>query len=130
MSEARYPDLHQHLDELARRGRLQVIDRPIDKDSELHPLVRWQFVGGMAEAERKAFLFTRVVNAQGRKYAFPVVVGALAVVNAFGDVTDGAGTILAGARDPDGGFASPLGEERHGAERVAEDVASNKGDLV
>ena len=80
MSEAthRYPDLHQHLDELARRGRLQVIDRAIDKDAELHPLVRWQFVGGMAEAERKAFLFTNIVNAQGRRYKFPVVVGALA----------------------------------------------------
>ena len=73
-----YPDLHEHLDELARRGLLQVIDRPIDKDAELHPLVRWQFVGGMAEADRKAFLFTNIVNAQGRQYAMPVVVGAMA----------------------------------------------------
>ena len=75
---AGYPDLHDHLEELQRRGLLRVIDRPIDKDSELHPLVRWQFVGGMAEAERKAFLFTNIVNAQGRKYDMPVVVGALA----------------------------------------------------
>ncbi len=73
-----YPDLHNHLEELKRRGLLQVIDRPIDKDSELHPLVRWQFVGGMDEAERKAFLFTNIVNAKGRKYDIPVVVGALA----------------------------------------------------
>jgi 4-hydroxy-3-polyprenylbenzoate decarboxylase len=77
-SKAKYPDLHAHLIELKRRGLLQVIDRPIDKDAELHPLVRWQFVGGMAEAERKAFLFTNIVNAQGRKYSIPVVVGALA----------------------------------------------------
>jgi L-aminopeptidase/D-esterase-like protein len=34
-----------------------------------------------------------------------VVVGALAVVNAFGDVLDAAGRILAGARRPDGTFA-------------------------
>lgn len=73
-----YPDLHDHLEELKRRGLLQVIDHPIDKDAELHPLVRWQFVGGMDEAERKAFLFTHIVNAQGRKYSMPVVVGALA----------------------------------------------------
>ena len=73
-----YPDLHEHLDELKRRGLLQVIARPIDKDSELHPLVRWQFVGGMAEADRKAFLFTNIVNAQGRRYTIPVVVGAMA----------------------------------------------------
>jgi 4-hydroxy-3-polyprenylbenzoate decarboxylase len=77
-AERGYPDLHDHLDELRRRGLLQVIDRPIDKDSELHPLVRWQFVGGMAEADRKAFLFTHIVNAQGRRYDIPVVVGAMA----------------------------------------------------
>ena len=34
-----------------------------------------------------------------------VVVGAVVVVNCFGDVTDGAGRILAGARSADGGFA-------------------------
>jgi len=34
-----------------------------------------------------------------------IVVGALAVVNAFGDVLDGAGRVLAGARDEGGGFA-------------------------
>jgi UbiD family decarboxylase len=73
-----YPDLHAHIEELKRRGRLLVIDKPIDKDSELHPLVRWQFVGGMAEADRKAFLFTNIVNAQGRKYKMPVIVGGLA----------------------------------------------------
>jgi len=74
----RYPDLHDHIDELNRRGLLKIIDRPIDKDSELHPLVRWQFVGGMEEAERKAFLFTNIINAKGRKYDMPVLVGGLA----------------------------------------------------
>jgi 4-hydroxy-3-polyprenylbenzoate decarboxylase len=73
-----YPDLHDHIETLKQRGLLQIVDRPIDKDSELHPLVRWQFVGGMDEAERKAFLFTNIVNAKGRKYSIPVVVGALA----------------------------------------------------
>lgn len=73
-----YPDLHDHLAELERRGLLLRIDRRIDKDAELHALVRWQFVGGMAEAERKAFLFTNIVDGQGRAYDIPVVVGALA----------------------------------------------------
>ena len=40
--------------------------------------MRWQFVGGIDEPERKAFLFTNVVDAHGRKYKFPVVVGAFA----------------------------------------------------
>ena len=73
-----YRDLHEHLDELKKRGLLLTIDRPIDKDAELHPLVRWQYVGGIEEHERKAFLFTNVVDGRGRRYQFPVVVGALA----------------------------------------------------
>src|SRR5215472_994434 len=80
MTDARrgYPDLHQHLDALKARGLLLTIDRPIDKDSELHPLVRWQFVGGLAEAQRKAFLFTNIHDGRGRRYDIPVVVGAIA----------------------------------------------------
>ncbi len=73
-----YADLHDHLAALRERGLLIEVDRAIDKDAEMHPLVRWQYVGGIEEHERKAFLFTNVVNAQGRKYKFPVVVGAFA----------------------------------------------------
>ncbi len=54
------------------------IERPMDKDTELHPLVRWQFLGGVAENERRAFLFTNVIDAKGRRYDMPVAVGALA----------------------------------------------------
>jgi UbiD family decarboxylase len=76
--ERPYPDLHEHLQALKDRGLLLTIDRPIDKDSELHPLVRWQFVGGLAEADRKAFLFTNITDGRGRRYEIPVVVGAIA----------------------------------------------------
>src|SRR5688500_15446652 len=78
-----YPDLHAHLDALKAHGLLLSIDEPIDKDSELHALVRWQFVGGLEEADRKAFLFTNIVDARGRKYAMPVVVGAIAANRAI-----------------------------------------------
>jgi len=79
MAAARsYRDLHEHLKALDEAGLLQTIDEPVNKDSELHPLVRWQFCGGLEERQRKAFLFTNVVNGKGRKYDFPVVVGALA----------------------------------------------------
>lgn len=74
----RYPDLHAHLAALDRAGLLVTVDRPINKDTELHPLVRWQFRGGIEEHERKAFLFRNVVDSKGKKYAIPVVVGALA----------------------------------------------------
>lgn len=78
-AEMRPPlDFQQHLVELERRGLLIRVDRPINKDTELHPLVRWQFLGGVAEDERRAFLFTNVVDTKGRRYEIPVVVGALA----------------------------------------------------
>jgi 4-hydroxy-3-polyprenylbenzoate decarboxylase len=70
--------LQEHLADLESAGLLARIDHPINKDTELHPLVRWQFIGGIAEDERKAFLFTNVVDAKGRRYDMPVVVGALA----------------------------------------------------
>jgi len=71
-------DFQEHLKELERQGLLVRVDRPINKDTELHPLVRWQFLGGIPENERKAFLFTNVVDSKGRRYEMPVVVGALA----------------------------------------------------
>src|SRR5712691_5681475 len=71
-------DFQQHLAALEAAGLLVRIDRPIDKDSELHPLVRWQFQGGLTEAQRRAFLFTNVVDSGGRRYDIPVAVGALA----------------------------------------------------
>src|SRR6267154_2101864 len=71
-------DFQQHLARLEARGLLTRIDRPINKDTELHPLARWQFQGGLAENERRAFLFTHVVDSAGRRYDMPVAVGALA----------------------------------------------------
>jgi UbiD family decarboxylase len=71
-------DLQEHLRRLEAEGLLLRIDRAIDKDSELHPLVRWQFQGGLSEGARRAFLFTNVVDGEGRRYDVPVAVGALA----------------------------------------------------
>ena len=42
-------DFQEHLRLLDAHGLVTRIDRPIDKDRELHPLVRWQFQGGLAE---------------------------------------------------------------------------------
>jgi UbiD family decarboxylase len=81
MSDAKergYNDMQDHLAALDAAGLLTTIDAPIDKDSELSPLVRWQFRGGIPEAERKAFLFTNVKGGDGRVFDIPVTVGALA----------------------------------------------------
>src|SRR5215210_9581586 len=73
-----YPDLHAHVLALAEAGKLLVIDEPVNKDTEMHPLVRWQYRGGIPESERKAFLFTRPVDSKGRRFEFPVLIAGLA----------------------------------------------------
>jgi 4-hydroxy-3-polyprenylbenzoate decarboxylase len=72
-----YPDLHAHIAALEQNGLLIRVQRPINKDTEMHPLVRWQFRGGIAESQRKAFLFENVVDSNGRRYDIPVAVGIL-----------------------------------------------------
>src|SRR3954471_1307166 len=71
-------DFQAHLAALEAQGLLVRIDRAINKDTELHPLVRWQFQGGLAEDQRRAFLFTNVTDSSRRRYDIPVAVGALA----------------------------------------------------
>src|SRR5262249_11891380 len=71
-------DFREHLAALEANGLLVRIDRAIDKDTELHPLARWQFQGGLGEAQRRASLFPNVVGGSGARYDMPVAVGALA----------------------------------------------------
>ena len=62
-----YADLKGHLARLDEAGLLYTIHEPVNKDTELHPLVRWQFRGGIPEHKRKAFLFKHVVDSAGRR---------------------------------------------------------------
>src|SRR5712671_1585025 len=76
--ESRAPaDFQEHLANLEAAGLLVRVDREVNEDTELHPLVRWQFQGGLDEDQRRAFLFTNVVGADGRRFDMPVAVGAL-----------------------------------------------------
>src|SRR5260370_8294500 len=54
-----YPDLHEHIAVLAEAGLPVVVDEPVNKDTEIHPLVRWQYRGGIPGEQRKPFFFTR-----------------------------------------------------------------------
>src|SRR5438477_1975731 len=73
-----YPDLHDHILALHRAGLLVVVDEPINKDTEMHPLVRWQYRGGIAERDRRAFLFTQPTDGKGTRYDSAVLVAGLA----------------------------------------------------
>jgi 4-hydroxy-3-polyprenylbenzoate decarboxylase len=72
-----YGDLREFIAALERDGKLLRITREINKDTELHPLVRWQF-RGLKEEDRKAFLFENVTDSKKRNYPSPVLVGGLA----------------------------------------------------
>ena len=73
-----YSDLQEHLEALDAAGLLLTVDEPVNKDTEMVPLVRWQFRGGLDESERRAFLFRNVTDSLDRRYDIPVVIGALA----------------------------------------------------
>jgi 4-hydroxy-3-polyprenylbenzoate decarboxylase len=73
-----YADLHEHIDRLDQAGLLYRITTAVNKDTEMHPLVRWQFRGGIPEKDRKAFLFTNIVDAKRRHYDVPVIIGSYA----------------------------------------------------
>lgn len=72
-----YRDLREFLNTLDKMGKLIRIKRLINKDTELHPLVRLQF-RGLPDEERKAFLFENVTDSMGRKYRGPVATCAAA----------------------------------------------------
>lgn len=70
-------DLRTHLEALEQAGKLRRIVHPICKDTELMPLVRWQF-RGLPESERTGFLFENVLDAKGRSIPGSSAVGIYA----------------------------------------------------
>ena len=70
-------NLRSHLENLEKGGKLHRITRPINKDTELLPLVRWQ-VRGLPESERCGFLFENVTDSRGRSFEATVAAGIYA----------------------------------------------------
>lgn len=60
-----YRDIRQYLAELDRRGLLIRVTRMMSKDTEVMPLVRWEF-RGLDQSQRKGWLFE---NLTGRDLA-------------------------------------------------------------
>ncbi len=61
-----YKDLREHVRALESRGKLVRIREAINKDTELMPLVRWQF-RGLEEEQRCAFLFEQIEGGAGEQ---------------------------------------------------------------
>ena len=73
-----YADLRDHIEALERAGLLVRVGRLINKDTEMHPLVRWQYRGGLPEKDWRGFLFENVTGVKGKHYDIPVAVGVMA----------------------------------------------------
>src|SRR5205823_14347023 len=71
-----FRDLRNFISLLEETGNLHRISARIDKNSELMPLVRWQYQG-LPDNLRKAFLFDNVTDPQGSQYDCSVAVGVL-----------------------------------------------------
>ena len=72
----RYPrDLREFISRLEDTGNLYRVTRRIEKNTELMPLVRWQYQG-LPDAQRKAFLFENVVDGQ-KSFQCRVAAGVL-----------------------------------------------------
>ncbi len=72
-----YRDLNDYLSALEKAGKLYRIDRPVEKETELTPLVRLQY-RGLKDEQRKGFLFNNVKDAKGRNYDIKVATGIYA----------------------------------------------------
>ncbi len=74
---AYYKDVRDYLQALEKNDKLVRIKQPINKDTEMHPLVRLQY-RGLPEEQRRAFLFEKVVDLKGRAFDIPVAIACYA----------------------------------------------------
>ena len=63
MAETYYADFRDYIDCLEKRGKLHRWRRPVNKDTEMMPLMRLQY-RGIADEERKVFLFENVYDSR------------------------------------------------------------------
>lgn len=68
-----YRDVREYLKELERLNLLIRVTRRTNKDTEIGPLVRWQFQG-LNEDQRKGWLFENVTDSRGRDFNAKVAV--------------------------------------------------------
>lgn len=72
-----YRDLREYLVALEQAGKLVRVQLSVDKDTELHPMVRVQY-RGLPESKRRAFLFDNIHDVKGKEYKVPYVVCCMA----------------------------------------------------
>jgi len=74
---AYYRDVREYLNALEAAGKLVRIKQPINKDTEMHPLVRLQ-LPRTARRTAASILFEKVIDIKGRTFDIPVAVACYA----------------------------------------------------
>ena len=74
MPRSYYGDFRDYLDELKTRGKLYRWRRPVNKDTELMPLMRLQY-RGIDDNKRQVFLFDNVRDGTGKQFDLRVATG-------------------------------------------------------
>ncbi|HXT87747.1 MAG TPA: UbiD family decarboxylase [Trebonia sp.] len=85
-----YADLREYLAELDKRGLLTTVSAPVNKDTELVPLVRLQF-RGLPQEQRRGFHFTNVTDSRGRAFDGSIAIATFAASREIYDLAVGAG---------------------------------------
>jgi UbiD family decarboxylase len=62
-----FRDLRAYIEALRARRLLYEVRQTVNKDTELMPVVRWQY-RGLPESQRRTFLFHRVTDGRGRSF--------------------------------------------------------------
>ena len=70
MAHDYFSDFRSYIDELERRGKLHRWTRPVNKDTELMPLMR-SSIAAFPTIRRQAFLFENVVDSRGTATRYP-----------------------------------------------------------
>ena len=65
MSRPYFADFRAYINRLEDRGKLRRWKRPINKDTEMMPLMRLQY-RGISDEQREAFLFENVLDSRYR----------------------------------------------------------------
>ena len=66
-SQTSYRDVREYLTELERRKLLRRVTRKTNKDTEVMPIVRWQF-RGLDPEQRTGWLFENLTDSRGRSF--------------------------------------------------------------
>ena len=69
-----FADFRALIDDFERRGKLYRWGRPVNKDTELMPLMRLQY-RGLPDDKRQVLLFENVLDSKGRQYGVKVATG-------------------------------------------------------